>query len=161
MLCMCRMRAAPYILKIKHPAASSEAFATRVMRQSLKPTKGWLCKLQLFPVSQAMLHPWKNASIFPRMRAAPYRNKTRKPRCKQACRGFLILFLHGLGDHIIPPIPPAGIAGVSSLMLATAASVVRKLLATLVAFCRALLVTFAGSKMPPSTMSIYSSFITS
>lgn len=38
-------------------------------------------------------------------------------------------------DYIIPPIPPpAGIAGVSSLMLATADSVVSSVDATLVAF---------------------------
>ena len=39
----------------------------------------------------------------------------------------------------------AGIAGVSSLMLATTDSVVSNVEATLVAFCRALLVTLAGS----------------
>lgn len=38
-------------------------------------------------------------------------------------------------SYIIPPIPPpAGIAGVSSLMLATTDSVVSSVLATLVAF---------------------------
>ena len=40
-----------------------------------------------------------------------------------------------LNAYIIPPMPaPAGIAGVSSLMLATADSVVRNVEATLVAF---------------------------
>ncbi len=37
-------------------------------------------------------------------------------------------------DYIIPPIPPAGIAGASSLMFATTDSVVRSVDATLVAF---------------------------
>lgn len=60
--------------------------------------------------------------------------------------------------HIIPSMPPPwGIAGAGSLMLATQASVVRKVEATLVAFCRALLVTFVGSMMPTSTMFTYSS----
>ena len=59
-------------------------------------------------------------------------------------------------DYIIP-IPPAGIAGagVSSLMSATTDSVVSKVEATLVAFCNALLVTFAGSMIPDSTMFTY------
>ena len=73
----------------------------------------------------------------------------------QLCRplGFLLMC------YIIPPMPtPAGIAGVSSLMFATQLSVVRNVDATLVAFCRALLVTFAGSRMPASTMFTYSSF---
>ena len=39
------------------------------------------------------------------------------------------------------PAPPAGIAGASSLILATTDSVVRSVEATLVAFCNALLVT--------------------
>ena len=56
--------------------------------------------------------------------------------------------------HIIPPIPaPAGAAGVSSLIFATTDSVVSKVEATLVAFCRALLVTLAGSRIPASIMS--------
>ena len=45
--------------------------------------------------------------------------------------------------------PPAGIAGVSSLMLATTDSVVRRVDATLVAFCSALLVTFADPGYQP------------
>ena len=61
-------------------------------------------------------------------------------------------------DYIMPiPGAPAGIAGVSSLMLETTASVVRSVPATLVAFCNALLVTFAGSRIPFFTMSTYSS----
>ncbi len=61
--------------------------------------------------------------------------------------------------YIMPPMPApaAGPAGASSLMLATADSVVSRVDATLVAFCRALLVTFAGSRMPASTISTYSS----
>ena len=56
--------------------------------------------------------------------------------------------------HIIPPMPaPAGAAGVSSLMFATTDSVVSKVEATLVAFCSALLVTFAGSRIPASIIS--------
>ena len=55
------------------------------------------------------------------------------------------------------PAPPAGIAGVSSLMFATADSVVRSVDATDVAFWRALLVTLTGSRIPLATMSTYSS----
>ena len=58
----------------------------------------------------------------------------------------------------MPPIPPpAGIAGTSSLMLATTDSVVNNVDATLVAFCNALLVTLAGSRIPASTIFTYSS----
>ena len=65
------------------------------------------------------------------------------------CRLFLIWYY-----HIIPPIPaPAGAAGVSSLIFATTDSVVSKVEATLVAFCRALLVTLAGSRIPASIIS--------
>ena len=52
----------------------------------------------------------------------------------------------------------AGIAGTSSLMFATTDSVVNNVDATLVAFCNALLVTFAGSKIPLATISTYASF---
>lgn len=62
-----------------------------------------------------------------------------------------------IADYIMPGAPPAGMGGMGSLILQTAASVVRKLEATLVAFCRALLVTLAGSRMPASIMSTYSS----
>ena len=48
----------------------------------------------------------------------------------------------------MPPMPPAGIAGASSLILATTDSVVSNVEATLVAFWSALLVTFAGSRIP-------------
>ena len=50
-----------------------------------------------------------------------------------------------------------GMAGVSSLILATTDSVVSNVLATLVAFCNALLVTLTGSRIPFSTISTYSS----
>ena len=62
-------------------------------------------------------------------------------------------------NYIIPiPAPaPAGIAGVSSLIFATTDSVVNNVEATLVAFCKALLVTLAGSRIPDSTISTYSS----
>ena len=64
----------------------------------------------------------------------------------------------GSALHYIMPIPPpAGIAGVSSLMLATKDSVVSRVDATLVAFCSALLVTFAGSRIPALIISTYSS----
>lgn len=60
--------------------------------------------------------------------------------------------------YIIPiPGPPAGIGGTSSFIFATTDSVVRSVDATLVAFCNALLVTFAGSKIPAFTISTYSS----
>ncbi len=49
--------------------------------------------------------------------------------------------------YIIPiPGAPAGIAGAGSLISATTDSVVSRVDATLVAFCRALLVTLAGSE---------------
>ena len=67
-----------------------------------------------------------------------------------------VRLLCSLFYHIIPG-APAGIAGAGSLMMATAASVVRKLDATLVAFWSALLVTLAGSRIPPSIMLTYSS----
>ena len=56
-------------------------------------------------------------------------------------------------DYIIPipPAPPAGIAGTSSLIVDTTDSVVRSVDATLVAFCNALLVTLAGSTIPALT----------
>ena len=57
----------------------------------------------------------------------------------------------------IPAPAPAGIAGVSSLIVATADSVVRSVEATDVAFCNALLVTFTGSRIPLYTISTYSS----
>ena len=57
-------------------------------------------------------------------------------------------------DYIIPA-PPAGIGGRGSLIVATAASVVRKLDATDVAFCRALLETLAGSRIPSSIILTY------
>ena len=62
-------------------------------------------------------------------------------------------------NYIIPiPGLPAGIAGSSFLIEATQLSVVSKVEATLVAFCNALLVTFAGSRIPEATISTYSSF---
>ena len=51
-----------------------------------------------------------------------------------------------------PPIWGAG-AGAGSGMSATALSVVSRVLATLAAFCNALLDTFAGSMMPNFIMS--------
>ena len=57
----------------------------------------------------------------------------------------------------IPPAPPAGAAGCGSLIVDTTDSVVSSVDATLVAFWRALLVTFAGSRIPFSTISTYSS----
>ena len=55
----------------------------------------------------------------------------------------------------MPPAPPAGIAGTSSLMFATTDSVVSSVDATEVAFCSAVLVTFTGSRIPCSTISTY------
>ncbi len=58
---------------------------------------------------------------------------------QKICRPFYLLcaaaYLSNAISYIMPPIPPpAGIAGVSSLIFATADSVVRKVDATLVAF---------------------------
>ena len=79
--------------------------------------------------------------------------RTQKTAAGKTCRQqFFIFLIKVCAAYIIPmpPAPPAGIAGVSSLMLATTDSVVSNVLATLVAFCRALLVTFAGSRIPAS-----------
>ena len=59
-------------------------------------------------------------------------------------------------NYIIPiPGLPAGIAGSSFLIVATTDSVVSNVEATLVAFCNALLVTFAGSRIPAVTILQY------
>ena len=79
--------------------------------------------------------------------------RTQKTAAGKTCRQQFFMFLIEIRAAYImpmPPAPPAGIAGVSSLMLATTDSVVSSVLATLVAFCRALLVTFAGSRIPAS-----------
>ena len=91
---------------------------------------------------------------------ALYKNTEKVPAgCKQPSGTFFVFFCtRSLNAYIIPPMPaPAGIAGAGSLMVATTDSVVSRVLATLVAFCRAVLVTFAGSRMPLFTMSTYSS----
>jgi chaperonin GroL len=78
-------------------------------------------------------------------------------RRKEMLKDIAVLFV--IGNYIIPmpPAPPAGIAGASSFILATTDSVVNKVDATLVAFCKALLVTLAGSRIPFSTIFTYSS----
>ena len=72
------------------------------------------------------------------IRLAPDKIKKRNMRSQiNLHRMFLFSILPRLvaNAYIIPPMPaPAGIAGVSSLMLATADSVVRNVEATLVAF---------------------------
>ena len=61
--------------------------------------------------------------------------------------------------YIMPPMPPmppppiGGIGGMSSLMSVTPASVVRSIADAEAAFCRADLVTLAGSTMPAPIMS--------
>ena len=56
-------------------------------------------------------------------------NQTGESKCHYVALTFLQF------GYIIPPMPaPAGIAGASSLIFATTLSVVRKVLATLVAF---------------------------
>ena len=76
--------------------------------------------------------------------------------------GVLGVFVFGFcfvsrreGDQYMPSMPPAGIAGagVGSLMSVTRASVVSRVDATDAAFCRALLVTLVGSRMPCLIMS--------
>ena len=62
--------------------------------------------------------------------------------------------------HSHPP-PPPGMLFSLDLIFATTASVVSNVDATLVAFCRALLATLAGSRMPASTISTYCSDRTS
>ena len=65
-------------------------------------------------------------------------------------------------NYIIPiPGLPAGAAGASSGIIDTTDSVVSRVDATLVAFCSALLVTFAGSRIPAFTISTYSSLYAS
>src|SRR5919107_2423251 len=58
--------------------------------------------------------------------------------------------------YIMPPMPPPGIAGVSSSGSATTTSVVTTRLPMEAAFCNALLVTIAGSTTPAETRSSYS-----
>lgn len=95
--------------------------------------------------------------------ASQHRNRKRQPCvvfCEQNHDGCLFLFLRCSGYYIIPmppPMPPAGIAGASSLMSATTDSVVRNVEATDVAFCNAVLVTFTGSIIPASIIFTYSS----
>ena len=92
------------------------------------------------------------------LRPISKREDLRSPTCKHVSTLGLLFLLHDSAyAYIIPPIPPAGIAGagVSSLISATADSVVRNVDATEVAFCRALLVTFTGSRMPADTISTY------
>ena len=62
-------------------------------------------------------------------------------------------------DYIIPPIPPAGIAGAGSFsgISVMAHSVVRNMPATEAAFSRAIRDTFVGSMTPASNMFTYSS----
>ena len=62
-------------------------------------------------------------------------------------------------SYIIPPIPPAGIAGAAagSGMSAIAHSVVRNIPATEAAFSRATRDTLVGSMTPASNMFTYSS----
>ena len=74
------------------------------------------------------------------------------------CLGFVLLRgaeCGARGDQYMPSMPPAGIAGagVGSLMSVTRASVVSRVDATDAAFCRALLVTLVGSRMPCLIMS--------
>ncbi len=95
------------------------------------------------------------------LRPISKREDLRSTTCKHVSTLGLLFLLHDSAyAYIIPPIPPAGIAGagVSSLISATADSVVRKVDATDVAFCSALLVTFTGSRMPADTISTYLSF---
>ena len=93
--------------------------------------------------------------------------RVKKPphfRLRETCGGIFHLYqpviqiLMGR-DYImpIPGFPPAGAAGAGSLIVDTAASVVSRDDATDVAFCRALLVTLAGSRIPASIISTYSS----
>ena len=82
-----------------------------------------------------------------------------KKVCRKSPQTFCILYMINALIYIIPipPAPPAGIAGTSSLIVATTDSVVKSVDATLVAFCKALLVTLAGSRIPLLTISTYSS----
>ena len=74
------------------------------------------------------------------------------------CLGFVLFRgaeCGARGNQYMPSMPPAGIAGagVGSLMSVTRASVVSRVDATDAAFCRALLVTLVGSRMPCLIMS--------
>ncbi len=94
------------------------------------------------------------------LRPIPKKEALKPPACKHARFQTSFLVHDSAYAYIIPPMPPAGIAGAgtSSLISATADSVVRKVDATEVAFCRALLVTLTGSRMPADTISTYLSF---
>ena len=82
----------------------------------------------------------------------------KRNRCLlQRFLGILIHILRSNTDYIIMLGSAAGAMGAGSLMVATTDSVVSRVEATEVAFCRALLVTLAGSRMPASTMLTYTS----
>jgi hypothetical protein len=61
--------------------------------------------------------------------------------------------LEGRASYIMPPMPPAGIAGASSSGSATITSVVTMRLPMEAAFCRALRETIVGSVTPADTRS--------
>ncbi len=77
------------------------------------------------------------------------RGRNPLPRCGRG--------VHKYHQYISPDIPPAGVVGAASLMSVTRHSVVSSVLATEAAFCKALLVTFVGSRMPALTISQYAS----
>ena len=122
-----------------------------VCSQKIRPSKqAWrahsLCILRYHSQSRAYALSVRLRQTFARSR-----------RGKNKCRFAPLVFPSAPYIIPMPPAPPAGIAGSGSLMFATTDSVVSRVLATLVAFCNALLVTLAGSRMPAFTISTYSS----
>ena len=84
----------------------------------------------------------------------PEKQSRKKGVKKRTPHGVLLKIFFCAGYYyIMPGAPPAGMGGMGSLMLDTTDSVVSRVDATLVAFCRALLVTLTGSRMPASTIS--------
>lgn len=106
------------------------------------------CIIHCFNFVNSVEYSDENSNLFPpsqsQKKGYPFRNIPLISLCDDAHVSY-----------IMPPIPPmpGAAAGSSLLMFATTDSVVRKVEATLVAFCNALLVTLAGSTIPAATIS--------
>ena len=87
------------------------------------------------------------------------KNKNRRPLVRASSpHGLPFLFYVSRQLFHLIPMPgfPAGIGGCGSLIWETADSVVSSVAATELAFSKADLVTFTGSRIPVSTISTYS-----
>ena len=130
-----------------------------VLQASLRPGVPFLLSSVVVKLNRIQ----SGASTTPSTNKRTFPTKRAWGKVLSSLHHFVVPRLYAIGvllviAYIIPiPGPPAGIAGAGSLMVATAASVVRKLDATDVAFWIALLVTLAGSMIPSLTMSTYCS----